>query len=332
LSAIVVDRLNKSFDRVVRRSWRQALLGRATRENVAAVRDISFDIAAGERVAFIGPNGAGKSTTLKMLTGILQPTAGHAEVTGLVPWIARRELAYRLGIVFGQRSQLWYHLAVRSSFELLARIYGVEQARYVERLRHLAAVFDIEALLDRPVSQLSLGQRIRCEVAGALLHSPQVLLLDEPTIGLDVTSKAALRDHLNKLSREQNTTVLLTSHDTGDIEKICDRVIVIDQGCLLLDQSLDSLKREYLQHRSLVLVTEDEHPTLDLPGVRASADGPYRLLVDVDMRATTIERVVAAIIARLRIRDLVIENPPLEEIVKAIYRKTAVAGAANAIA
>ena len=332
MSAIVVDRLNKSFDRVVRRSWRQALLGRATRENVAAVRDISFDIAAGERVAFIGPNGAGKSTTLKMLTGILQPTAGHAEVTGLVPWIARRELAYRLGIVFGQRSQLWYHLAVRSSFELLARIYGVEQARYVERLRHLAAVFDIEALLDRPVSQLSLGQRIRCEVAGALLHSPQVLLLDEPTIGLDVTSKAALRDHLNKLSREQNTTVLLTSHDTGDIEKICDRVIVIDQGCLLLDQSLDSLKREYLQHRSLVLVTEDEHPTLDLPGVRASADGPYRLLVDVDMRATTIERVVAAIIARLRIRDLVIENPPLEEIVKAIYRKTAVAGAANAIA
>jgi ABC-2 type transport system ATP-binding protein len=322
VGAIVVDRLSKSFQTRCSRSWRDVLRV-TTREETVAVRDISFEIAAGERVAFIGPNGAGKSTTLKMLTGILQPTSGHAEVTGLVPWVARRELAYRLGIVFGQRSQLWYHLAVRSSFDLLARIYAVDRTLHMQRVRHLAAVFDIESLLDRPVAQLSLGQRIRCEVVGALLHQPQVLLLDEPTIGLDVTSKAALRDHLNKQSREQGTTVLLTSHDTGDIEKICDRVIVIDQGRVLLDQSLDSLKREYLQHRSIVLITEDEKPSLELAGINAVADGAYRLLVDVDVRITPIERVIATALERLRIRDLLIENPPLEEIIKAIYRNTA---------
>jgi ABC-2 type transport system ATP-binding protein len=322
MGAIVVDRLSKSFISRSARSWRERLTMRATVSTVPAVREISFAIEAGERVAFIGPNGAGKSTTLKMLTGILHPTSGHAEVTGLVPWVARRELAYRLGIVFGQRSQLWYHLAVRSSFDLLAKIYAVDAAKYNARVQQLAAVFDIVPLLDRPVSQLSLGQRIRCEVVGALLHEPQVLLLDEPTIGLDVTSKAALRDHLNALSREQGTTVLLTSHDTGDIEKICDRVIVIDQGSVLLDQSLERLKREYLQHRSIVLITEDETPVLDLPGVRATLDGPYRLVVDIDVRAQAIERVVAEILARLKVRDLVIEHPPLEEIIRAIYRRT----------
>jgi ABC-2 type transport system ATP-binding protein len=322
MGAIVVDRLSKSFISRSASSWRERLMLRATEKEVLAVREISFAIAAGERVAFIGPNGAGKSTTLKMLTGILHPTSGHAEVTGLVPWAARRELAYRLGIVFGQRSQLWYHLAVRASFDLLAKIYAVDEAKYAARVSKLAEVFDIVPLLDRPVSQLSLGQRIRCEVVGALLHEPQVLLLDEPTIGLDVTSKAALRDHLNALSREQGTTVLLTSHDTGDIEKICDRVIVIDQGSVLLDQPLERLKREYLQHRSIVLITEDETPVLDMPQVRATPDGPYRLVVDVDVRTQSIERVVAEILTRLKVRDLVIENPPLEEIIRAIYRRT----------
>ena len=163
---------------------------------------------------------------------------------------------------------------MRASFDLLARIYGVGQADYERRARELAAVFDIGALLDRPVSQLSLGQRIRCEVVGALLHQPQVLLLDEPTIGLDVTSKAALRDHLSQLSRERGTTVLLTSHDTGDIERICDRVIVIDQGHVLLDQSLDSLKREYLQHRAIVLIAEEESPSFDFPALAADLTGP----------------------------------------------------------
>jgi ABC-2 type transport system ATP-binding protein len=321
MAAIVVDALSKSFQ--VRPSSQRGLarlLGRAPTVQVVAVKDVSFRIEPAERVAFIGPNGAGKSTTLKMLTGILHPTSGHAEVAGFVPWRQRRALAHEIGIVFGQRSQLWFHLPVRDSFNLLRHIYSVGRAVYAERLTRLAATFDIAGFLDRPVSELSLGQRIRCEIVAALLHAPAILLLDEPTIGLDVTSKAALRDHLNALSREAGTTVLLTSHDTGDIEKICDRVIVIDQGRRLLDESLDDLRKEFLQRRSIVLITGEERPSLDIPGVATTSAEPYRLTLSIDTTVSTMERVVAAAFRQLTVRDLVIENPPLEDIVKAIYR------------
>lgn len=323
MPVIAVDRLSKSF-RVAPPAARRTLAGfwrRRPMAEVPAVRDLSFAIGAGERVAFIGPNGAGKSTTLKMLTGILRPSSGHAEVAGFVPWQERRRLAYRLGIVFGQRSQLWHHLPVRSSLDLLARIYDVAPALHRRRLDRLAAVFDIADLIDRPVSQLSLGQRIRCEIAAALLHGPPLLLLDEPSLGLDVMAKAALRDHLNALSREDGTTVLLTSHDTGDIEKICDRVLVIDKGRLLLDQPLAQLRREFLQRRSLVIVTAEERPRLDLPGVLVAEAAPYRLTLMVDTGVTAVERVVAAALEHLSVRDLVIENPPLDDVIAAIYRR-----------
>jgi ABC-2 type transport system ATP-binding protein len=322
MAAILVDSLCKSF-RVRRPRGRgtiTALFRPALTTDIPAVRDISFSIEEGERVAFIGPNGAGKSTTLKMLTGILRPTSGHAEVAGLVPWQQRQRLAHHIGIVFGQRSQLWHQLPVRSSLDLLRRIYGVDAATHAARLNHLSAIFDIADLLDRPVSELSLGQRIRCEIAAVLLHAPKVLLLDEPSIGLDVTAKAALRDHLNAVSRSANTTVLLTSHDTGDIEKICDRVIVIDEGRLLLDQPLERLRQTFLQRRSVVLITAEERPILELPGVAVTSVEPYRLTLSVDTRVSAVEQVVATALHRLSVRDLVIENPPLEEIVKAIYR------------
>jgi ABC-2 type transport system ATP-binding protein len=326
MAKISVEALSKNFR--VRRAAQGGPLRRliTTRPVVElpAVRDISFDVAPGERVAFIGPNGAGKSTTLKMLTGILRPSAGHAEVAGCVPWQERRQLARRIGIVFGQRSQLWYTLPVRSCFELLRRIYGVETAPHRARLGRLAATFDIGSLLDRPVSELSLGQRIRCEIAAALLHGPSLLLLDEPTIGLDVTAKAALRDHLGALSEAEGTTVLLTSHDTGDIETICDRVIVIDHGRLLLDEPLEGLRRDFLQRRSIRLVTAEEHPHLDIPGVTIATAEPYRLTMSLDTSVTPVEKVVAAALARLSLRDIVIENPPLEEVIKAIYRGSAV--------
>ncbi len=297
-----------------------ALLRRQKPPAVAAVQGVSFAIAPGERVAFIGPNGAGKSTTLKMLTGILHPTAGHAEVAGFVPWRQRRQLARRIGIVFGQRSQLWYQLPVRASFALLARIYAVERAAYDARVALLARTFGIADLLDRPVASLSLGQRLRCEIAAALLHAPSVLLLDEPTIGLDVTAKAALRDHLIALSREEGTTLLLTSHDTGDIERICERVIVIDHGKVLLDRPLAALRQGYLRRRMVVLVTEEERAAVDLPGVSVALAEPHRLTLAVDTEITPIERVVAVALAGHAVRDLVIENPPLEEVIKAIYR------------
>jgi ABC-2 type transport system ATP-binding protein len=324
--------LSKHFR--VRNPTQQGLLRRLFRrvptKDIVAVRDVTFKVAQGERVAFIGPNGAGKSTTLKMLTGILHPSSGHAEVAGIVPWRQRRELASKIGIVFGQRSQLWFHLPVRDSFDLLSRIYSIDRAAYVARLKVLAHTFDIEGFLARPVSELSLGQRIRCEIVAALLHAPAILLLDEPTIGLDVTAKAALRDHLNALSAVDGTTVLLTSHDTGDIEKICDRVIVIDQGALLLDEPLDRLRKEFLGRRSVVVVTAEENPTLEIAGTTMAASEPYRITLSVDIAQTTIEQVVSAAFRQLTVRDLIIENPPLEDIVKAIYRDSSQRGRKHA--
>jgi ABC-2 type transport system ATP-binding protein len=321
MAAITVSNLTKAFPAAPAKASGFARLWptRSTHE-VTVVRDLSFSIGAGERVAFIGPNKAGKSTTLKMLTGILQPTSGIAEVAGFVPWRQRRQLAYRIGIVFGQRSQLWHQLRVRQSFDLLAKLYGVANAIYAQRLARLAERFDIGALLDRRASELSLGQRLRCEIAAALLHGPSLLLLDEPTIGLDVTAKAALRDHLNALSREDGTTVLLTSHDTGDIERICERAIVIDRGVLLLDLPLEELRRRYLGPRAIVLETHDPAPAFAHPGVTILASQPYRLTLSVDTTAAPIEQVIAAALQRLPIRDLIVEDTPFEEVVKTIYR------------
>jgi ABC-2 type transport system ATP-binding protein len=324
MAAIAVEHLCKIFRSRQRPAGERGRLRRlfttpAVRD-IPAVSDLSFEIAAGERVAFIGPNGAGKSTTLKILTGILDPTSGHAEVAGLVPWQRRRQLAMHIGIVFGQRSQLWYHLPVRSSLDLIAAIYSIDAGTYLSRLARLSESFEIVDLLDRPVSQLSLGQRIRTEIVAALLHAPAILLLDEPTIGLDVTAKAALRDHLNALSREERTTVLLTSHDTGDIERICERVILIDHGRLLLDLPLERVRREFLKTRSIVLATDEEHPSLDLPGVTTVGAEPYRLSLAVDIATTPVERVVETALTRLSLRDIVIENPPLEAVIAALYR------------
>jgi ABC-2 type transport system ATP-binding protein len=326
MSAIVVENLTKTF-RARRRSGFSGLFRRAPMAEVAAVRAISFSIRPGERVAFIGPNGAGKSTTLKMLTGILHPTSGHAEVAGFVPWQQRRQLARRIGILFGQRSQLWYHLPVRDSLALIARIYGLERDVAATRLQRLAAILAIGDLLDRPVAQLSLGQRLRCEIGAALLHAPSVLLLDEPTIGLDVSAKASLRDHLIDLSRADGTTILLTSHDTGDIERICDRAIVIDHGALLLDRPLAQLRAEHLRQRVVTLMTEEETPDLDLPGVTIAAREPHRASFAVDLDRTPVERVIALALQRLSVRDLAIEHPPLDEVIRAIYRGAAAGGA-----
>lgn len=323
MAAINVENLSKSF-RVRERRGLSGFFRPAPTQEVLAVRGISFAINSGERVAFIGPNGAGKSTTLKMLTGILTPTSGQAEVAGYVPWRQRRALAHRIGIVFGQRSQLWYHLPVRDSLRLIGRIYGLDRSDAAARTEFLAAKFAISELLDRPVAQLSLGQRLRCEIAASLLHAPPILLLDEPTIGLDVSAKASLRDHLLELSRTEGTTILLTSHDTGDIERICERAIVIDHGALLLDQPLAALRAQHLRQRVLTLMTEEEQPELDLVGVSVAAREPHRVSFTVDLDVTPVERVVAAALDRFGVRDLAIEHPPLDDIIRAIYRRAPV--------
>lgn len=220
---------------------------------VLAVDHVTFSIDAGERVAFIGPNGAGKSTTLKILSGILHPTSGRVEVAGFVPARDRNALGFAIGTVFGQRSQLWYNLAARDTLELLAHVYEIPRGVWRSRLRELTDAFDLGPLLDRPVRQLSLGERMRCEIAASLLHAPRVLFLDEPTIGLDVTAKATIRELLHRRSSQDGTTLLLTSHDTGDIEEVCDRVVIIHRGRILLDASVAEMKRRYPSARRLTV-------------------------------------------------------------------------------
>ena len=293
---------------------------RGKRETFTAVDRVGFSIAPGERVAFIGPNGAGKSTTLKMLTGILHPTSGSARVAGLVPWRERRRLAHEIGIVFGQRSQLWYHVKVEDSFELLGRIYGLATALHRARQAEVAAILRIERLLPQPVKTLSLGQRMRCEIAAALLHRPKILFLDEPTIGLDVTAKALLREHLKHVAEADATAIVLTSHDSGDIEEICSRVILVNHGRVLLDQPLDGLRAAFLARKRITLVTEDEAPRCGIAGAEVVSSGPHKLVLSVDGARESVDRVVTEALARYDVRDLTIENAPLEAIIRDLYR------------
>lgn len=212
--------------------------------DVEAVAGINLRIETGELLAFIGPNGAGKSTTIKMLTGILHPTEGQATVFGLVPWRERQKLAFRIASVFGQRSQLWYHLPPADSLDLLAHIYELEPSAYRARLRDLVEQFEIEHLMQVPVRKLSLGERMRCEIVGSLLHRPSIVFLDEPTIGLDVIAKQHIRRHIRELNEREGTTVFLTSHDAGDVEQLCRRVIVINHGTVVFDDSLSAMRQQ----------------------------------------------------------------------------------------
>jgi ABC-2 type transport system ATP-binding protein len=286
---------------------------------VEALSGASFQIATGERVALIGPNGAGKSTTLKILTGILQPSAGEANVLGLTPWRDRMKLAHRIGVVFGQRSQLWTELPVHESFTLLRRIYHQDRSVFAARLDRLVGRFALAPLLAQPVNRLSLGQRMRCEIVASLLHGPSVLFLDEPTIGLDITAKAAIRELINEQVRTEGLTVVLTSHDTRDIELVCERVIVVNAGRIVVDQPTDELRRRFLSRKLITIRSAAASICLDLPGVSRRPAEPHMSLFEVDTRIARIERVVAGALAQGGIEDITIEDPPMEEVIHEIY-------------
>ena len=298
----------------------RSLLDRSGRE-VRAVRDISFDVAAGEIAGYVGPNGAGKSTTIKMLTGILVPTAGEATVAGLVPWTQRKQLARRVGVVFGQRTQLWWDLPLIESLELLRFVYQVPSARFAANLDELRALLDLDPFLTTPVRQLSLGQRMRGDLAASVLHEPPLLYLDEPTIGLDVVAKARVREFLARINRERGVTILLTTHDIADVEYLCRRMLIIDHGQLLYDGSVEALRQRYGRHRTLVV---DLQPgaSLDgivLPGVELTrSEGPRRWL-RFDREEATAAELIAAIVARALVQDVTIEEPAIEDIIRQIY-------------
>ena len=289
---------------------------------VEAVAGVDFEIGVGERVAIIGPNGAGKSTTLKMLSGILEPSGGEASVLGLTPWKQRKALAYRIGVVFGQRSQLWGELPARESFALLRHVYDQEAAVFARRLGELTERFALADLLDQPVHRMSLGQRMRCEITASLLHGPGLLFLDEPTIGLDVTAKAAIRDFIREHARDHGQTVLLTSHDTRDIELVCDRVIVVNQGRIVVDQPTDQLRRRFLGRKIITFQSAGQGVSLSLPGVTRRPSEAHATILEVDTKLTRVEQVIAAALADGGIEDVTIEDPPMEEVIADIYAST----------
>ncbi len=287
---------------------------------VTAVDALSFQIARGERVAFIGPNGAGKSTTIKILTGILYPTSGFAEVLGFTPWKDRQTLGYQIGTVFGQRTQLWYHLPPSDTFNLLSKIYEIDSNTYRQRLKELVQLFEIDAFLYKPVRQLSLGERMRCEIVASLLHNPHILFLDEPTIGLDINAKLMIRGLLNRLSKEHGTTLFLTSHDMADIEQVCERVIVLDKGMIITDSPLKELKKMYMKKKVLKLIMDNETISFTLPGVSILENAQHNFVCEIDVGVTPIDRVIQEALKRTILKDITIEDPSMEEVIRLLYK------------
>jgi ABC-2 type transport system ATP-binding protein len=312
-----VEDLRREF--VVRRA---AGRFRRTREVVAAVDGITFGIEPSECVGYIGANGAGKSTTIKMLTGILVPTSGRVRVCGLDPVSQRTTLARRIGAVFGQRSQLWWDLPLRESFRLLAAIHRLAAPDWQPRLAECVELLEMEPFLDTPVRQLSLGQRMRGEVTAALLHSPGLLVLDEPTIGLDLLSKERLRGFLVRERAERGTTVLLTTHDLPDIERLCDRILVVDHGRVAFDGTLPGLVSRVGAERVLVVdLAEPGPPLADVPGTtlrQVEADG-LRQHLAFRSEETSAAAVIAAVSARVELRDLTLTEPDIEDVVRRLY-------------
>jgi ABC-2 type transport system ATP-binding protein len=300
----------------------KSLVRRHTTET-AAVSDVTLSIEPGEMVGYIGANGAGKSTTIKMLTGILTPTSGEILCNGFVPYKERTRYVATIGVVFGQRTQLWWDIAVVESFKLLKEIYGISGADYAKRMELFDKVLGIAAYLHQPVRKLSLGERMRCDLAASLLHRPPLLFLDEPTIGLDIVAKASVREFLQEINRQEGTTVLLTTHDLSDIETLCRRVLVIDHGKLLFDGALSELRDRILPVTSIVfdVKTTPDPSLLVWNGQKILEVGLHRYRMDIDRRTLSPATAVKEIVNRFDVADLSIEEPQIEEVVKRIYRE-----------
>jgi len=314
MAVIELDQVRKEFV-----SYRRAGRFRRTRVRALAVDDVSLTIGDGELVGYIGPNGAGKSTTIKMLTGILMPSSGAVRVAGLDPQRRRMELTRRIGVVFGQRSQLWWDLPLRDSFDVLRHVYRVPAARHAANLATFVDLLELGPLLDRPVRQLSLGERMRGELTAALLHDPAILYLDEPTIGLDIVSKTRVREFLATVNRERGVTIVLTTHDLDDVERLCSRLVVIDHGRVVQDSTLAEVRRRYAPHRTLVVDLAESRPPLEVPGTEVTrVDGPRQWLRFHRDERTAAE-VIAHVAATAPLVDISVLEPDIEDVIRRVY-------------
>jgi ABC-2 type transport system ATP-binding protein len=296
----------------------RTLFSRAYEEKVA-VSDVNMDLEPGELVGYIGPNGAGKSTTIKMLTGILVPTSGTIEVAGIVPHERRRENARNIGVVFGQRSQLYWDLPLVESFELLRAIYSIPEQTYQRNLSRFIEILEMEPFLRTPVRQLSLGQRMRGDFAAAMLHDPKIIYLDEPTIGLDVIAKEAIRDFVRHINEERGTTVILTTHDLADVERLSRRIIIIDNGTIIYDGGIERIKEQYGTHRTLILTLTAPHPNPELTGAEIVSNDHGVVSYRFDRRRVRADQLIRQATELYDLRDVTIEEPDLESIIRRIY-------------
>jgi ABC-2 type transport system ATP-binding protein len=309
---VKAEGLGASFRALVKPDWQE----------VQAVKSIDLDVAQGDIVAFIGPNGAGKSTFIKMLCGILHPSGGDISVLGMTPAKDRRKLAMRIGTVFGQKSQLWLHLPALDSFTLLAAIYELSDEQRRRRVEELTELFELGEFAKIPVRKLSLGQRIRCEVAASLLHDPELLFLDEPTIGLDVVVKQAIRELILRRNKDRGTTVFLTSHDPADIEQLCRRAVVIDHGALVLDTPVEKLKSDYLGKKIVEVSFSFPQAIPEFPGVAKTCESSgLKATLTVDTSVCPIGGVMERLSELGNVLDITISNPPMEDIIASIYKQ-----------
>jgi ABC-2 type transport system ATP-binding protein len=319
---IETHRLRKVFRSIERQPGvGGALRGLFSRTYVdkVAVEDVNLTMEAGELVGYIGPNGAGKSTTIKMLTGILVPTSGDIRVAGIVPYQKRKENARNIGVVFGQRSQLYWDLPLRESFELLRAIYAVPRPKYDANMAFFSEILDLDEFMTTPVRQLSLGQRMRGDFAAAMLHDPPIIYLDEPTIGLDVVAKEAIRTFIAKINEERGTTVILTTHDLADVERLCNRIVLIDDGRIVYDGALERLRMEYGTHRTLVVTLAEPCENLTFPHTEMVEQEANVVHLKFDRRKITAEHLLRLVTERCTISDVSIVEPEMEDIIRRIY-------------
>lgn len=323
MSDVIIEAkdLNKEFKSLKRESAIKDLFSR-NYKTVKALHNVNLEIKKGEFVGVIGPNGAGKSTLIKILTGILTPTSGYAKVMGIIPYKKRQENAKNIGVVFGWRTQLWWDLLVKDSYELIKCLYKIPQSKFDKNLRTFSSILNIDDYLKKPVRKLSLGERVRCDLAASLLYEPPILFLDEPTIGLDVVAKQQIRDFLTKINREKNVTIIITTHDMGDIEELCERIVIVDKGKKIYDGSIRDIKKKFGAER--VLVIDFEKPIkkneLKLKGVKISEIDGNKVFLKINIGKVSLSETVRKILSKWPIHDMTIEEPDIEGIIRRIYR------------
>lgn len=323
MNAIEVNKLNKTFRVKLKEKGLKGSIKSIFHpkyKEIKAVNNISFNVEKGEVIAFIGPNGAGKSTTIKMLTGILYPNKGNIKVMGIDPSKERKKLAYKIGTVFGQKEQLWTHLTPYDNFKFFGSVYDLDELTIEKRIKELIEIFELEEFINTPVRNLSLGQRIRCEIAASLIHKPDILFLDEPTIGLDPVVKEKIRTLIKRLNKEQKTTIFLTSHDIGDIEKLCKRIIIVNNGKIVMDDSMENLKYHYLNKKIVEVKLNTTINLKEEEGIEVIKAKEHNLKISIDTSKRKISEVID-LIGTDKIIDMNISNEPLENIITEIYKE-----------